>query len=549
VTRDDGADGRSDGANDDGAEGGVERQPDRWSEVLDSAVTDPGVSGGAGADGAPGTGRRSELAGRHELAGGRAVDTLVRPTRSDAVLRAASAVIGGPAGTRLGPGRRRFGPGGGTVWIATLLALLSVLALGLGVLQKEHCRARGWTTPDQFWHLCYSDIPVLYGSAGLGAKDAPTLVQAVGKDGLGQPPLAGAAMWLVSRAVDGTTSDASQTYFDLSAVVLVGLLAAAAVAVALAAGRRPWDAAQVAAAPVLITVGLISYDLVAVALTAFALLAWSRRRPLIGGVLLGLAMATRPVTAAVLLAVLTLAVRTGRARPVVMFCLPAVGAWLATRLVLIPGTTGGISDSFNTWRSAGPGYGSIWLIPSLISQSRPGVARVWYTGGGMGQGAATVVVLMGLTVVGLATVILGLSTDDRPRLAHLALFAVAGTLLVTKSLPVQAPLVLLPLMALAGLRWRDHLIWVTTEVTYFIGVWLYIAFNSDPKKGLPAGFYLILLLARVAGIIWVMAQAVRAMRDPEIDPVRVPMDGSPGADDPLGGELDGAPDALVLRVV
>jgi hypothetical protein len=516
----------------------AEHGPDRWSEVLD-----------AGLDAGLGTEPGADHPGRHELSSGRAVSTMTRPTRSDPVLRAASAVIGGPAGRRLGPGRRRFGPGGGTVWIAVLLSLLSVLALSLGVLQKEHCRAKGWTTPDQFWHLCYSDIPVLYGSAGLGGKDAPTLVRAVGKDGLGQPPLAGAAMWLVSRAVDGKAADASRVFFDLSAVVLVGLLAAAAVAVALAAGRRPWDAAQVAAAPVLVTVGLISYDLLAVALMAFGLLAWSRRRPVIGGVLLGLAMATRPVTAAVLVAVLALAVRTGRTRPVVGFCLPALGVWLATRLLLIPGTTGGISDAFDTWRAAGPGYGSIWLTPSLLAQGKPLWARVWYTGGGLGAGASTVAVLMGLTVAALATVILGLSTNDRPRLAHLALFALAATLLVTKSLPVQAPLVLLPLMALAGLRWRDHLIWATTEATYFIGVWLYIAFNSDPNKGLPAGFYLILLLARVAGIGWVMAQAVRAMRDPELDPVRVPLDESPGADDPLGGELDGAHDALVLRVV
>jgi hypothetical protein len=33
------------------------------------------------------------------------------------------------------------------------------------------------------------------------------------------------------------------------------------------------------------------------------------------------------------------------------------------------------------------------------------------------------------------------------------------------------------------------------------------------------------------------------------DPVRVPPDGSIGADDPQGGVLDGAPDALVLRLV
>ena len=68
-----------------------------------------------------------------------------------------------------------------------------------------------------------------------------------------------------------------------------------------------------------------------------------------------------------------------------------------------------------------------------------------------------------------------------------------------KSLPVQSSLLLLPLIALAGLRWRDHLIWATTELAYFVGVWLYIAGASAPNRGLPAGFYLVLLLARLGG--------------------------------------------------
>jgi hypothetical protein len=33
------------------------------------------------------------------------------------------------------------------------------------------------------------------------------------------------------------------------------------------------------------------------------------------------------------------------------------------------------------------------------------------------------------------------------------------------------------------------------------------------------------------------------------DPVRVPPDGTPGSDDPQGGDFDGAPDALVIRLV
>ncbi len=136
------------------------------------------------------------------------------------------------------------------------------------------------------------------------------------------------------------------------------------------------------------------------------------------------------------------------------------------------------------------------------------------------------------------------------RVAHLALFALAGGLLVVKSIPPQAGLLLLPLIALAGLRWRDHLIWAGAEIAYFVGVWLYIAASSESSKGLPAGFYLVLILVRCAAIAWLAVQAVRVARDPVLDPVRVPVDEAEGptdADDPAGGPLDRRPDALLIR--
>ena len=490
-------------------------------------------------------------------AAGRAVAVLDRPSRTDPIVRQASNVVGGPAGRRMALGRARFGPGGGLLWITMVLTLLAGLTLGLALVEKQHCRNEGWNSPDQFWHACYSDIPVLYGSAGLGRHDAPSLVSVLGPGGLGQPPLAGAAMWVMSRAVGGGEgAGPARTFFDASAVLLAAALAVAVAAIAAASRRRPWDAAHVALSPVLVTGGLISYDLLAVAFLSLALLAWSRRQPLLGGLLLGLGIATRPVVSVVILAVLVLAVRTGRSRPFLLFALPAVLAWLAVRLVLIQGWSAGLPDALKTWRASGAGYGSLWLVPHLVAQSQPDklkvwgvLEHVWYRGSGLGPTTTTMCMVVALVLVGLATVFLGLAVVDRPRLAHLALFAVGGTLLVTKSVPVQAGLVLLPLIALAGLRWRDHLIWATTELVYFVGVWLYIAAGSDPNKGLPATVYMIMMLARDGGILWIMTRAVKAMRDPLADPVRVPVDGSAGVDDPHGGGFEGSPDALVIRLV
>jgi hypothetical protein len=495
--------------------------------------------------------------------------TLVLPSRTDPIVTAASAVIGGPAGKRLIVGTRRFGPGGGLLWIVTVLCLLAGVTLGLGVLQKQHCRASGWNSPDQYWHACYSDTAVLFGSAELGRADGPGLVEAVaGRDDvpetgaapddrrLGQPPLTATAMWLVSRLAQGENVAAARRFFDLSALLMAAALAVAVACVAAASGRRPWDAAQVALAPILVTVGLLSYDLLAVALAAASLLAWSRHRSVLAGVLAGLAASARPMTAAIVIAVLALTIRTGQSRVLLRYLLPAAVTWVGLRLVLFPGATGGFVDSFRSWRQAGAGYGSLWLVPQLIGQSEPRLVAnssvlhaVWYKGAGLSATLTTLAVLLCLVAVTVTTVVLGLAMPDRPRLAHLALFAVAGMFPLMKSVPVQASLVLLPLIALAGLRWRDHLVWATTELAYFVGVWLYIGASSDANKGLPAGAYLVLLLARLAGIVWLIAASVRAMRDPMVDPVRIPLDGSPGTDDPLGGALDGASDALVVRVV
>ncbi len=97
-------------------------------------------------------------------------------------------------------------------------------------------------------------------------------------------------------------------------LLLTFCLFLAVVAVSLTAGRRPWDAAHLALAPILVTVSFLNYDLLAIALLAVALLAWSRRHPVWAGMSLALAVGTRPVYLVLLVAVLALAARTGRWR-------------------------------------------------------------------------------------------------------------------------------------------------------------------------------------------------------------------------------------------
>jgi len=497
--------------------------------------------------------------------------TAYSPSRFDPVARAASAVIGGPAGRRLASGTGFWGA-------APVLVLLAAAMLSFGVVQKEHCRAQGWSSPDQFWHACYSDIPVLYGSSSLGAETRRGLIDSLGQGGLGQPPVSGALMWITSALVPDSTSDAPRHFFDLSAVLLALVLTVAVAAVALALGRRSWDAAHLALSPVLITAGLISYELLAVAFLAAALLALSRGRPLIGGLLLGLGVASAPQVAVAGLVVALLAgryLRLGTGAGIgATFAGSALGCWLIIRVLLLPGLTGQLGTAWKGWVEAVPGYGSIWLGPQLLGASEPDPANSlggrtlqllfsWiFRIGPLSGSTASVLSLLLLVILGAVILQLtlvadppgeqplseprfeevpGSETDTRildhrapydptvdstppaplgigrfvtDKVAPLTLALMAALLFTAKSLPVQASLLLLPLIALSGLRWRDHLIWASTELVYFVGIWLYIGGETTANRGLPALFYLLMLAARLAGIAWVGVQGVLVFRSP-----------------------------------
>ena len=139
-------------------------------------------------------------------------------------------------------------------------------------------------------------------------------------------------------------------------------------------------------------------------------------------------------------------------------------------------------------------------------------------------------------------------------------------LIIGKSFPVQSSLWLLPLVALALPRWREHLVWFGAELAYFIAVWLYAASSSTPTRGLPGRAYVWLLVARLVVIGALVVRTWWEAWHPERDLVRNPDPeavssnrttgtGSsygvdlPYDDDPLGGPLDGAEDRLIVRLV
>lgn len=452
---------------------------------------------------------------------------VVCPTRSDDVAAAGSELIGGPIGRRALLGAGQFTP-------VRVVALVAIGMFALGMVQKLPCYNWAWFrgTTSQYTHACYSDIPHLFSGRGFADGLVPYFDR-IGGDipFLEYPVLTGlfmeVAAWLTPG---GTLTEREQAYWMVNAGLLLVCTAVLAVCVARTHRGRPWDALLVALAPALALTATINWDLLAVALTAAALLMWSRGRALGAGVLLGLATAAKFYPILLLLPLFLLCWRAGKWRAFGTALLGAVGAWLAVNLPVMLLAPEGWKQFYVFSTDRNVDFGSIWLLLSQTTgrQVQPATANTW------------ALLLMVLAAVGLA--ILTFSAPRRPRLAQLAFLIVAAFVLTNKVYSPQYVLWLIPLAALARPRWRDFLVWQSCEVMYFLAIWFYLAYTSSgSKQGLPTDGYQFAIVLHVLGTLYLCALVVRDILAPDRDPVR-----RDGSDDPSGGVLDGAEDVFVM---
>jgi len=64
-----------------------------------------------------------------------------------------------------------------------------------------------------------------------------------------------------------------------------------------------------------------------------------------------------------------------------------------------------------------------------------------------------------------------------------------------------------PFVALAGIGWRDHLLWAGAEAVHAVAMFGYLDYLVDPAHGLPPGWYAAALLLRLAAVAWLARQA------------------------------------------
>ncbi len=511
---------------------------------------------------------RTVRAPRRLAADLRSADDRDLPSRTDPVGHALSNTIGGPVGRHALIGRTRF------MTPLRVMFLIALVFLALGWTTKSPClqtagsgspdqRVANWDNQRAYFQLCYSDVVPLYTAELLDQGKFPYRSSWVEKDSSGKeqtrydglpavrymeyPVLTGlyqyAAMALAKTytaitkvvkvpALSGVAEVV--VFFDIVALGLALAWLATVWSTAALAGRRIWDAALVAASPLVIFQIFTNFDALATAFAGAGLLAWARRRPAMAGVLLGLGTAAKLYPLLLLIPLVLLGLRTGRLREVRRTVVATALSWLVVNLPVLLLAPRGWSEFFRLNSRRGDDMDSVYnVVRSLTGwQGFDGDLGMWQPPMVLNSVVAG---LFALCCAGIGYV--ALTAPRRPRVAQLAFLVVAAFLVTNKVWSPQFSLWLVPLAVLALPHRRLLLVWMTIDALVWVPRMYYLYSVSD--RSLPEQWFTATVLVRDLAVLVLCALVIRQIYRPQLDLVRE----HGWVDDPAGGVFDQAPDA------
>ena len=391
--------------------------------------------------------------------------------------------LGGPAGRRLRP------PDLGPLARLAPVVLLLALPLSAAALRQAGCLANGWRGQFPVWRQCAAPAVQALPTGDLGGGLADFLG---GGLRIAEPVLSAVTTTVLTAIAPGVGSAQQRWFLVLWVLVSAAVLAGLVVAVGTVRRHPDADPVALALSPVLALTLYRSTDLLPLALAVVAVWAWSRDRTRLAGVLGGLALLAGPLSAVVLLAMVLLPGRDGAdARRRLLVTTAVTVAVVAVPVALVD--AGALTASFRAWRRAGAGPGSAWYLFTMA-------------GFPIGKDHVAAIAVLGL-LLSAALVVLMARARPRPPVGSVALVGLCAALATAASFQPWAALWLVPFVALAGIRWRDHLLWAGAEAVHGVAMYGYLIYLTDPSHGLPPGWYSAALLLRLLAVAWIARQA------------------------------------------
>ncbi|MDT5187112.1 MAG: hypothetical protein QOI29_5270 [Mycobacterium sp.] len=496
----------------------------------------------------------------------RSLDNRDLPSRTDTIGAALSGVIGGPVGRHALIGRQRF------LTPLRVMLIIALVFLALGYSTKAAClqttgtgtadqRVGNWQNQRAYYELCYSDTVPLYTAELLNLGKFPYKSSWIETDSEGTPHTQYdgniAVRYMEYPVLTGIYQYLSmalaKTYTALTKLVSVPIIAevvmffniaAFGLALAwlttvwasarLAGSRRVWDAALVAASPILIFQVFTNFDALATAFATGALLAWARRKPWLAGALIGLGVAAKLYPLLLFIPMVILGLRTGRLREVGKAAIATVLTWLVVNLPVMVLFPRGWSEFFRLNTRRGDDMDSLYNVVKSFTGWGGFDQHLGFWQPPTVLNTVTAVLFVSCCV---AITYVVLTAEHRPRLVQVAFLVVAAFLLTNKVWSPQFSLWLVPLAVLALPHRRILLAWMTIDALVWVPRMYYL--YSVPDRGLPQQWFTATVLLRDVAVLALCALVVRQIYRPEEDLVRW----GGRVDDPAGGVFDRAADA------
>ena len=373
--------------------------------------------------------------------------------------------------------------------------LLALIASLISFTKFDHCYNKNWATPDVYVHACYSDISALYGARHMDTKTWP---YSSGKESVEYPPLTGLVMWATALI---TPSQSFHWYFIIN-IFLIALLFMLSAWLLSRIKNEFWYLLPLT--PAVIASLFINWDLWAVVPAIASIYFFDRKKYDYSAILLGISVAAKFFPIVLLAPIGLILFRKAQPRNVLRYGLVFAITWLVINAPFFLTKPEGWSQFFKLNSERGADFGSLWYSLQLLGINLRNLNTLS-------------ILLFLIGIAAFAVYFFGL--EFTPNLASVAFTVVAIFTIASKVYSPQYVLWLTPLAILA-LRNKDDRkyfwVWQGCEALYHVAVWQYLASYTGAHFGLPAKWYAVIALIRIAACITFVVGVSTRSRAPQV---------------------------------
>ena len=373
---------------------------------------------------------------------------------------------------------------------ARALIALAILASLISFAKFNQCSANDWSTPDQYVHACYSDLPALFGERGLSKGD---WAYSNGDASVEYPVVTGAIMWAIAK-ITPSGENALQNYFYANVFFLAILFIFITL---LVSKMRPEFSYLTPLAPAAIASLYINWDLWAIISMLGAIYWFDRKKLDLSALALGLSISTKFMPIFLLLPIAFIFLRRNQIPAALRYLLLTIATFAVINLPVYLTTPEGWLRFYQLNLSRGSDWGSIWYALNALGVYLPNLNYI------------SILVLLSAFA---AITIYILELRNIPSLASLSFIVLAAVMVVSKVYSPQYVLWLTPLAVIALVDKRDlHAFWIWqgAELIYHVAIWQHLATVTGATFGLPLYGYALITLLRIAATIYLIAILVR----------------------------------------